>query len=44
MAAEPDAGGTVDQAVEWMQSRKRTWGCRMDALDAHLRTQGEQDE
>src|SRR3954451_1150084 len=26
-----------DDAVEWMQSRKRTWEARMDRLDAHLR-------
>jgi DNA-binding transcriptional ArsR family regulator len=30
----------LDQAVEWMQSRKRTWEERMDRLDAHLRTKG----
>jgi DNA-binding transcriptional ArsR family regulator len=28
----------LDQAVEWMQSRKRTWEERMDRLDAHLRS------
>ena len=27
----------LDEAVEWMQSRKRTWESRMDRLDAHLR-------
>ena len=27
---------TLDEAVEWMQSRKRTWEQRMDRLDAHL--------
>jgi DNA-binding transcriptional ArsR family regulator len=32
MQAEP-----LDEAVEWMQSRKRTWDARMDRLDAHLR-------
>ena len=26
----------LDAAVEWMQSRKRTWEERMDRLDAHL--------
>ena len=36
MQADP-----LDDAVEWMQSRKRTWEARMDRLDAHLRTQGE---
>src|SRR5688572_32385810 len=39
MQAEP-----LDEAVEWMQSRKRTWEARMDRLDAHLRQKGEQDE
>src|ERR671918_2388011 len=38
MQAEP-----LDEAVEWMQSRKRTWEARMDRLDAHLRTKGEHD-
>jgi DNA-binding transcriptional ArsR family regulator len=39
MQADP-----LDDAVEWMQSRKRTWESRMDRLDAHLRRKGEQDE
>jgi DNA-binding transcriptional ArsR family regulator len=26
----------LDEAVEWMQSRKRTWEARIDRLDAHL--------
>src|SRR5438552_18888840 len=39
MQAEP-----LDDAVEWMQSRKRTWEARMDRLEAHLRRKGEQDE
>jgi DNA-binding transcriptional ArsR family regulator len=26
----------LDDAVEWMQSRKRTWQARMDRLDVHL--------
>ena len=34
----------LDEAVEWMQSRKRTWEARMGRLDAHLRRRGEQDE
>jgi len=34
----------LDEAVEWMQSRKRTWEARMDRLDAHLHRRGEQDE
>ena len=36
MQAEP-----LDDAVAWMQSRKRTWEARMDRLDAHLRAKGE---
>lgn len=31
MEAEP-----LDEAVEWMQSRKATWEARMDRLEAHL--------
>ena len=27
----------LDEAVEWMQSRKQTWETRIDRLDAHLR-------
>jgi DNA-binding transcriptional ArsR family regulator len=34
----------LDEAVEWMQSRKRTWEARMDRLEAHLRRKGEQDD
>jgi DNA-binding transcriptional ArsR family regulator len=34
----------LDEAVEWMQSRKETWEGRMDRLDAHLRSKGDQDE
>jgi DNA-binding transcriptional ArsR family regulator len=29
----------LDEAIAWMQSRKRTWEQRMDRLDAHLRKQ-----
>ena len=29
----------LDDAVEWMEARKRTWEARMDRLDAHLRQQ-----
>jgi DNA-binding transcriptional ArsR family regulator len=36
MEAEP-----LDEAVAWMQERKRTWNARMDRLDAHLHRQGE---
>src|ERR671915_1084009 len=39
MQADP-----LDEAVEWMQSRKRTWEARMDRLDAHLRAKGDQHE
>ena len=39
LQAEP-----LDDAVDWMQSRKRTWEARMDRLDAHLRRKGERDE
>src|SRR6201993_2170986 len=31
----------LDDAVDWLQSRKRTWEGRMDRLEAHLRTKGE---
>jgi len=34
----------LDKAVEWMQSRKRTWDARMDRLEAHLRRKGDRDE
>jgi DNA-binding transcriptional ArsR family regulator len=34
----------LDEAVEWMQSRKRTWEGRMNRLDAHLRSKGAHDE
>jgi DNA-binding transcriptional ArsR family regulator len=33
----------LDEAVEWMRSRKRTWEARMDRLDAHLRRKGAND-
>jgi DNA-binding transcriptional ArsR family regulator len=36
LQAEP-----LDEAMEWMQARKRTWEGRMDRLDAHLRHKGE---
>ena len=39
LQAEP-----LDDAVEWMQARKRTWEARMDRLDAHLRRKGEPDD
>ena len=34
----------LDEAVDWMQSRKRTWDARIDRLDAHLRRKGDQRE
>src|SRR6184192_3068282 len=34
----------LDEAVEWMQSRKQTWEARMDRLDAHLRRKGQHHE
>src|SRR5215212_3470595 len=36
LQAEP-----LDDAVEWMQSRKRTWEARIGRLDAHLRGKGQ---
>ena len=39
MQADP-----LDEAVDWMLSRKRTWEGRMDRLDAHLRLKGDRDE
>jgi DNA-binding transcriptional ArsR family regulator len=29
----------LDDAVGWMETRKRTWEARMDRFDAHLRQQ-----
>ncbi len=37
LQAEP-----LDEAVDWLQSRKETWEARIDRLDAHLRRKGEQ--
>jgi DNA-binding transcriptional ArsR family regulator len=34
----------LDEAVAWMQSRKRTWEEQMDRLDAHLRSKGAADD
>jgi DNA-binding transcriptional ArsR family regulator len=39
MQADP-----LDDAVEWIQSRKRTWEARIDRLDTHLRREGDQHE
>jgi DNA-binding transcriptional ArsR family regulator len=30
----------LDDAIEWMQSRKQAWEDRMDLLDTHLRHKG----
>jgi DNA-binding transcriptional ArsR family regulator len=32
----------LDEAVGWMESRKRTWEGRMDRLEAHLRPKRKQ--
>ena len=32
----------LDEAVEWMQSRKLTWEARMDRLETHLRRRGDE--
>src|SRR5262245_2341674 len=34
----------LDEAVEWMQSRKQTWEARMEGLDAHLRRKESENE
>jgi DNA-binding transcriptional ArsR family regulator len=34
----------LDEAVEWMQSRKRTWEARINRLDAHLARKGATDD
>jgi DNA-binding transcriptional ArsR family regulator len=34
----------LDEAVEWMLSRKATWEARMDRLETHLRRTGEHHE
>ena len=34
----------LDAAADWIDSRKQTWECRMDRLDAHLRGNGADDE
>src|SRR3954453_17466655 len=39
MQADP-----LDEAVDWMQSRKRTWEARMDRLDGDLHRKGQRDE
>src|SRR3712207_3493440 len=32
-------GQPLDDAADWIETRKRTWEARMDRLDAHLRQQ-----
>lgn len=39
MQADP-----LDDAVDWLQSCKRTWESRIDRLDAHLNRKGDQRE
>jgi DNA-binding transcriptional ArsR family regulator len=34
----------LDEAVEWMLSRKATWQARLDRLETHLHRTGEQHE
>jgi|SRR5215211_398314 len=34
----------LDDAAEWIESRKRTWAGRMKRLDTHVRRKGEPDE
>ena len=34
----------LDDAVDWMQSRKRTWEARMNRLEAHLHRKGHDDD
>ena len=34
----------LEEAVEWVQSRRQTWEGRMDRLEAHLSRKGEQDD
>ena len=30
----------LDEAIEWMHARRRTWEARIDRLDAHLQNKG----
>jgi DNA-binding transcriptional ArsR family regulator len=34
----------IDEAVDWLLDRRRTWDSRMDRLEAHLRRTGENDD
>jgi len=33
----------LDEAVDWLLARRRTWDARMDRLEGHLRRTGEDD-
>jgi hypothetical protein len=33
----------LDEAVDWLLARRRTWDARMDRLEAHLRRTEEDD-
>ena len=33
----------LDEAVDWLLARRRTWDARIDRLEAHLRRTGEDD-
>jgi DNA-binding transcriptional ArsR family regulator len=35
---------SLDEAVDWLLARRRTWESRMDRLEAHLRQTGENDD
>jgi hypothetical protein len=41
MAASRPQAEPLDDAIEWMHARKRTWEARLDRLDAHLRRKGD---
>ena len=34
----------LNEAVDWLLARRRTWDARMDRLEAHLRRTGENDD
>ena len=34
----------LDEAVDWLLARRRTWEGRMDRMEAHLRRTGENDD
>jgi DNA-binding transcriptional ArsR family regulator len=35
---------SLEEAIEWMQARRRVWESRMDRLDRHLKKKGDEDE